>query len=384
MPAKIDSRIVANMGKQLKDRKEGHAKSMQNVLSSYGSIDAISDSLMNLKTPSESQAFPIRLINLKLIKERKEGNFFEQSNIGSLKESIRACGLIDPIQLLKLEEGYQIIAGHRRFTAYSQLYEKDNDLYKTIPAIVYQLTDKKELNLEISENKDFVWITKDTEERIYEDSNLESRQLTYSEVARYVLHIMERLDDEEYRKKVLADSVRKNNSSNFDRTEQICKILESYNYSGWSVTSLKRFVRIYDVSKYSAFVKSELNRIVNSTEENKVAIATIFKRCSNEIDLFLILNAPLDSKKKFSVTQNEWRKDWKTLSESEKKQYFESIIDEYKNGINKSSVKEENSKKSFNKIKKDMNAFLSKKTYEKEELVEIKQWIQKLQEIIKN
>lgn len=384
MPAKIDSRIVANMGKQLKDRKEGHAKSMQNVLSSYGSIDAISDSLINLKTPSESQAFPIRLINLKLIQARKEGNFFEQSNIGSLKESIRACGLIDPIQLLKIEEGYQIIAGHRRFTAYSQLYEEDNNLYKTIPAIVYQLTDKEELNLEISENKDFVWITKDTEERIYEDSNLESRQLTYSEVARYVLHIMERLDDEEYRKKVLADSVRKNNSSNFDRTEQICKILESYNYSGWSVTSLKRFVRIYDVSKYSDFVKSELNRIVNSTEENKVAIATIFKRCSDEINLFLILNAPLDSKKKFSVIQNEWRKDWKTLFGNEKKQYFESIIDEYKNSINKSSVKEENSKKSFNKIKKDMNAFLSKKTYEKEELAEMKQWIQKLQEIIKN
>lgn len=384
MPAKVDSRIVANMGKQLKDRKEGHSKSMQNVLSGYGGMDVISNSLMNFKTPSKAQAFPIRLINLKLIKERKEGNFFEQSNIGSLKESIRACGLIDPIQLLKIEEGYQIIAGHRRFTAYSQLHEENEDLYKTIPAIVYQLTDDEDLNLEISENKDFVWITQETEERIYEDSNLESRQLTYSEVARYVLHIMERLDDEEYRAKILENSVRKNNTTNFDRPEQICKILESYNYSGWSVTSLKRFVRIYDTSKYSDFVKTELNKIVESTEENKVAIATIYKRCNDEINLFLILNAPIDSKKNFSGIQNKWRNGWKSLAEVQKKSYFESIIDEYKKIANGKAENKNKSNISFNKVKKEMNTFLSKESFNTSEINEIKQWILKMQEIVQD
>lgn len=382
MPAKVDSRIVATMGKQLKDRKEGHAKSMQNVLSGYGGVDVISNGLINLKTTSKSQAFPIRLINLKLIKERKEGNYFEQSNIGSLKESIRACGLIDPIQLLRIEEGYQIIAGHRRFTAYSQLREENESLYKTIPAIVYQLTDDEDLNLEISENKDFVWITKETEERIYEDSNLESRQLTYSEVARYVLHIMERLDDEEYRAKILEATVRKNNTTNFDRSEQICKILESYNYSGWSVTSLKRFVRIYDASKYSDFVKSELNKIVESTEENKVAITTIYKRCNDEINLFLILNAPTDSKKNFSGIQKKWRGDWKSLSEEQKKTYFESIISEYKDSLNSKVGNKDKHSVTFAKIKKDMNAFLSKESYAASEIEEMKQWIQKMQQLI--
>lgn len=384
MSAKIDSKIVANMGKQLKDRKEGHSKSMQNVLSGYGGSDVISNSLLNLKTPSKSQAFPIRLINLKLIKERKEGNFFEQSNIGSLKESIRACGLIDPIQLLKTEEGYQIIAGHRRFTAYSQLHEENAEMYKMIPAIVYQLTDEEDLNLEISESKDFVWITKETEERIYEDSNLESRQLTYSEVARYVLHIMERLDDEDYRTKILESSVRKNNTKNFDRPEQICKILESYNYSGWSVTSLKRFVRIYDTSKYSSFVKNELNKIVESTEENKVAIATIYKRCNDEINLFLILNAPVESKKKFSSQQSEWRKEWKALSETEKKNYFEFIVGDYKKQTSEKKFENISENKYFKEVKKDMDVFLSKDSYSETERKEIKQWIQKMQQIINN
>ena len=375
MPAKVDSKIVADMGKQLKERKEGHSRSMSNVMSGYITKNFdINEAMNNIKVPSTKE-FPIENVQLDKIHVRKEGNFFEQSNIGSLKESIRACGLIDPIQLLKAEDGYHIIAGHRRFTAYSRLHEEDGDVFKAIPAIVYQLTDDKDMNLQVSENKEFVWITKETEERIYEDSNLESRQLTYSEVARYVVHILERLENADYRKKILENIERKWNSEKIDKSQQICKILESYNYTGWSKTTIQRFLKIYDTSKYSDFVEKKLNNIINSTEENKVSVLTVFKECKTDIDLYSLLNASTKTEKKFSSSQNKWRKEWQSLeNDEEKKHYFNNLVEVQKNKL--SEVEQKKTNKQFVALRKQIEKFSEEDTdYSQEEKDEIKKWI---------
>lgn len=363
------------MGKQLKERKEGHSKSMSNVMSGYITKNFdINEAMNNIKVPSTKE-FPIENVQLEKIHARKEGNFFEQSNIGSLKESIRACGLIDPIQLLKAEDGYQIISGHRRFKAYSRLHEEDVDVFKAIPAIVYQLTDDKDMNLQVSENKEFVWITKETEERIYEDSNLESRQLTYSEVARYVIHILGRLENDDYRKKILGNIERKWNSEKIDKAQQICKILESYNYTGWGSKTIQRFIKIYDTSKYSDYAMQKLNEIINSTEENKVSVVTAFKECKADIDLYSILNTPTKTEKKFTSFQNKWRKEWQSLeNDEEKKQYFSKLVEEQKNKV--SEVEQKKTNKQFVALRKQIEKFSEEHTdYSKEEKAEIKKWI---------
>lgn len=71
---------------------------------------------------------------------------FDESKISDLAESIRIHGMIQPIIVRPMENGFEIVAGERRWRA-----AKKADL-KAIPCIVRELTDRENMLLAIIEN----------------------------------------------------------------------------------------------------------------------------------------------------------------------------------------------------------------------------------------
>jgi len=71
---------------------------------------------------------------------------FDQEALEELAASVREYGVIQPIIVVKKGDGYQIVAGERRFRA-SQLAGLD-----TIPAIIRSLNDQNKLEVSLIEN----------------------------------------------------------------------------------------------------------------------------------------------------------------------------------------------------------------------------------------
>lgn len=71
---------------------------------------------------------------------------FSQQAIDELATSIRASGVIQPIVVRRIGDGYELIAGERRWRAASQAG------LATIPAVVREATDSQSLELALVEN----------------------------------------------------------------------------------------------------------------------------------------------------------------------------------------------------------------------------------------
>lgn len=78
-------------------------------------------------------------------KDQPRKNFDDES-LKELSESIKSDGIIQPIVVRKIKDGYQIIAGERRYRA-SKLIG-----IKKIPVIVKNVTDRKAKELALVEN----------------------------------------------------------------------------------------------------------------------------------------------------------------------------------------------------------------------------------------
>ncbi len=73
-------------------------------------------------------------------------HFFDEEALTELAENIRENGVITPITLRRLDKGYEIIAGERRWRAARKAG------LKTIPAIVLDIDEKKAYQLSMVEN----------------------------------------------------------------------------------------------------------------------------------------------------------------------------------------------------------------------------------------
>lgn len=73
-------------------------------------------------------------------------HFFDEEALSELAENIRQNGVITPITLRRLDKGYEIIAGERRWRAARKAG------LKTIPAIVLDIDEKKAYQLSMVEN----------------------------------------------------------------------------------------------------------------------------------------------------------------------------------------------------------------------------------------
>ena len=73
-------------------------------------------------------------------------HFFDEEALTELAENIKENGVITPITLRRLDKGYEIIAGERRWRAARKAG------LKTIPAIVLDIDEKKAYQLSMVEN----------------------------------------------------------------------------------------------------------------------------------------------------------------------------------------------------------------------------------------
>lgn len=91
----------------------------------------------------EYQQIPINEIRPNPNQPRKR---FDESEIRELSKTLHSVGLIEPVIVRRIDEGYQLIAGERRWRACSMAG------FKKIPVIIKQLNDIQALELGIIEN----------------------------------------------------------------------------------------------------------------------------------------------------------------------------------------------------------------------------------------
>lgn len=99
--------------------------------------------LSNIKDRTYVLEVDIDQLNPNLYQPRQD---FDQEKLDELKESIRAHGIIQPIIVRESTQGYEIVAGERRFKA-----AKDLGL-KTIPVIIKQFNNLKTFEVALVEN----------------------------------------------------------------------------------------------------------------------------------------------------------------------------------------------------------------------------------------
>ena len=109
-------------------------------------LDAIfKTETLNVEEKNEGSVVEIKLSEIKK-NPYQPRTIFNQEKLEELKNSIEKNGLLQPIVVKKAVKGYYIIAGERRFRAYSML-EKE-----TIPAIIKEMSDEEMMIFAVLEN----------------------------------------------------------------------------------------------------------------------------------------------------------------------------------------------------------------------------------------
>ncbi len=72
--------------------------------------------------------------------------YFDESKLGELTESIREKGILEPLIVRKVEDGYELIVGERRWRAAQKAGLKE------VPVIVKEVSDREVLELSLIEN----------------------------------------------------------------------------------------------------------------------------------------------------------------------------------------------------------------------------------------
>lgn len=101
---------------------------------------------------------------------------WDEEELGELAESIKANGIIQPIIVRRIESGYQIIAGERRYRA------AEMASLESVPAIVRAATDEEVLETALVENIHRVDLNPIERAKAYE-SYIKSFSLTQSEAS---------------------------------------------------------------------------------------------------------------------------------------------------------------------------------------------------------
>jgi len=137
----------------------------------------IGTEVVNHQTGSDLHEVDISRIVPNPFQPRRE---FSQEEIGELAESIREKGLLQPVLLRHHQGNYQLIAGERRFRAFTQLGRK------AIPAQVRdQVSDRDMMELALIENIQRVQLGP-IEEAIAYDRLSQEVGVTHDEIARKV------------------------------------------------------------------------------------------------------------------------------------------------------------------------------------------------------
>lgn len=103
---------------------------------------------LDLQDVEKTSQEKVDQVNIDLIKPNKyqPRSIFSEEKIEELARTIHTHGVIQPIVIRKAEEGYEIIAGERRFRAMKKLG------WKEVPAIIRNLDDKETASIALIEN----------------------------------------------------------------------------------------------------------------------------------------------------------------------------------------------------------------------------------------
>ena len=201
----------------------------------------------------------------------RETNEFEQTGIDKLAQSIRLYGLINPLSVVYHEEEdvYIISSGHRRYLALKQLHEEypNDDTYKHIDCAVYEVTTDR---FKLAQG--LPYITPEQEEGIYRDSNLENRQLTYSEVARQIRYLVKKFDDEDYVDRLRARAKEQGvitRLADYNKTKLILSVLSESHYDGWKTETIRQYLKI---------VESGQEELLDAIENNEMTVYAAYKK----------------------------------------------------------------------------------------------------------
>ena len=128
-------------------KKGGPSRGLGRGFESLIPVDLLDDSFDTTKHIDEKVS---ELKNLKISEVTADPDqprrTFDQDALNELAESVREHGVLQPIIVVKAGNGYQIVAGERRFRA-SQIAG-----LTTIPALVRTLTNQNKLELSLIEN----------------------------------------------------------------------------------------------------------------------------------------------------------------------------------------------------------------------------------------
>jgi ParB family chromosome partitioning protein len=108
-------------------------------------MSASSNSSDNEYATTEER-LPLKIIRASRNRTREYNSELQMNSIRDLSSSIRKHGLLQHIIVRPVEEGFEIVAGHRRFYACKLLR------WKVIPAIVKDLSEKDAFEIQLVEN----------------------------------------------------------------------------------------------------------------------------------------------------------------------------------------------------------------------------------------
>lgn len=104
--------------------------------------------LMNTESKKQSVAFKIDHILIEKLFP-SDMNKYVVKDVTELKASIELTGLQQNLVVREIEDGYEIISGHRRFKAMQELYEEGNEQFKRIPCKIQKSVDDLQAELQL-------------------------------------------------------------------------------------------------------------------------------------------------------------------------------------------------------------------------------------------
>lgn len=221
---------------------EGRKKSASHATSI---MTAGFDSLVLDRSKLDVRSIPIEKIR------PREVNDFSITNIDSLAESIRFYGLINPLSVVHHpdEDIYVISSGHRRYEALKRLHSEypNDEAFSSIDCAVYEITTD---SFKLAQG--LPYISPEQEEGIYRDSNLENRQLTYTEVARHIRYLVHRFEDADYVAKLRAHAEElgvPTRAADYDKAKLIMQVLSESRYEGWNRETIRQYLKVQEAGR---------------------------------------------------------------------------------------------------------------------------------------
>ena len=254
---KLDLNSALNKNVNSEERRKKAAEATSFMTSAFDML-SMDQSRLNIKS------VPIEKIR------PREINEFEQTGIETLIESIRLFGLINPLSVVYHadEDVYIISSGHRRFQALSYLHKENpkSEEYANVDCAVYEITTD---TFKLAQG--LPYISPEQEEGIYRDSNIENRQLSYSDVAHQIRYILNRFDDPEYIKKIrkhAADMGIPTRDADFNKTKLIMSVLSQSHFQGWKQETIRQYLKVKEAGRED---------LLDAIENQNMAVSAAYK-----------------------------------------------------------------------------------------------------------